>query len=291
MLDRLFVPFRHSFILSHDHKDVQFNLNKILLIMAYLKLNSNSKNQLGTSIDMIVKSIGYSPNTRPNRINDIIKNQLRWLESHNYIFILDGISIFELNSKECFIIVIISENDVFDMRKKDEDGYSILNDKNSYQYDKFVMLEDYEFEAISTLNSRIGKIDYSDKDNENKINTDRAILLRVFLNIKKHINMNDLTPKVCFATHKTLCRDCNVTTTGTINNAIWDLVKLEILSVFETGSYIDSAGKRQNMVNYYAIDKDELDQKYCIASAKQWLKENKGIIVHKFAPIMKPNKI
>lgn len=232
----------------------------------------------------------------------------------------------KLNSNDCFKISINAEHDIFDMIKKDDKGNYVkkkfpVKDSNNpadiYEYNKFVMLEDYEFDAITKsetrldnkdLNSVLVKInkDIYEKNKElpadkkiklletkddlvKSIKTDKGIMLRVFLNIKKHINMDTVDPCVCFAPHKTLCDNCDISTTGTINNAIQDLLKLGILFVHETGSYLDNNKKPVNMVNYYAVDKKQLDEQYCINCAKQWLKDNRGIDVDHFNPVVKPN--
>jgi hypothetical protein len=290
--------YKHSFIINPDIKDKILDLNKLLLVMAYIQFNVNRKNKLYISIDMIVKGIGYKPNTRPRMINEKVINQLLWLETHNHICICTE-NISKINSKECFLITVSEfENDIFDMRTRNNSNELVLKkylnsditiDKNNrmlYEHDKFVLLEDYEFEAITTLQSIDKKTDFS--SGKDKIDTNKDIMLRVFLNIKKRICMSDDTPKICYVTHKKLCSDCSITSTGSVNKAICDLEKLGILYVYRTGSYVVD-GETRNMFNYYAVDKKELDEAYCDAEAKQWLKDHRGIEVKKFDPIAKPN--
>ncbi len=254
--DDVFVMFKNEFIKSKEIK------NKLLMIMAYIRLNASALGSLGTSIDLLVKSIGYKPDNHKNRINDFIRSQMQWLERNNYIYILADIN--KVNSKECFMIKINDEHNIFDMN---------YDDNGKIKTFPFVMLTYQEFNTI------VGS----------KTMVDKALLLRIFLVIKSHINWDESTANYTYISQDTVAKECNISSTGgTVNSAIKELVDLKILYEHITGSYLDHKNNRRNANNYYAVEKNQLDHNLCDEAAKQFL-ASRGITIDKFDDITKPN--
>lgn len=250
-----YVMFDKDFIVR---KDID---NKLLLVMAYLRFKASTDGEVTLTIDLLVRSLGYVPNTHRGKINEAIITQLKWLQFNNYIFIKGDID--KVRSKECFVIKINNQNNIFDMRFENEQG--------KYQDKPFVILTQSEFNLMT--------------QNNNETKTDKGILVRVYLNIKKKIFLNSVGAHLAYCSHNSLCRQCNISTTGTVNNAIKELVKMKLIYEHVTGSYIDQQGNVRNANNVYALEENEMNHKYCDEVMKEYIREEKGIDIDNFLPV------
>ena len=213
--------------------------------MAYLKIYSSMSGYVGLSINTLVKRIGYKPDRHDGKINSIVTKTLIDLEKMGQIFILDNFD--KINSNECFIIQINDESELF------------------YPESDYVILSENEFNTIVNTSEKC----------------DRQDLLNVFLNIKKYINMGKDFNKACYPSHKTLCRDCNISSTGTINKLTDVLVNIGLLYKYNSGKYIDSKGKVKFANSFYALEQDSLDQNACDELIKSYY-SSQGIVIDNF---------
>lgn len=223
----------------------------MLLVLAYLRINASMNGRIGTTLETIIKDIGCKPNNHKGKINEMILDQLKWLETHNYIFINSDTS--KISQKLYFEIEINNDHNIYQMFGED--------DKIIHPY---VSLTDREYHKITTTKTKANK----------------AILLRVFLNIKKRINFDATTPKICFPSQDLIARDCNTSKGYSINNAIDELIKMNILFRHTTGGYKDKNGKVQNGNDVYAVDPKELKNANQIML--DYYKNEKGIKIDSF---------
>mgnify|MGYP001194609836 CR=1 FL=1 len=254
--NELFIMYDKDFITREDID------NRLLLIIAFLRIRASGKGIIGTTIENIVKNIGYIPNRHKGKINDIIINQLKWLETNNYIFVYTDLN--QLSQKVYFEIEINNDNNIFDMREKDNNGNVIMNELGEPKLKTHVVLTDKEFDKIVTTKTQINK----------------SVLLRVFLNIKKRINFNDAAPKICYPSQALIAKDCCLNKGYSINKAIKELVNMGILFEHVTGGY-KIGNKIINANNVYALDPKELKD------ANEIMLEyynNKGIKINSFIP-------
>lgn len=233
--------------------------NRLLLIMAYLKINSALNGSIGISINMLVQNIGYIPNTRKNRINDKVISSIKWLEDKKYILIETELEIDKeskirkckefdkLRSSDCFIIHINNESPFFNPQK----NYVILNET------EFVTLVQYP----TVL--------------------DRQDLLNVYLNIKKFINFSSDSDKLCYPSHTTLCRDCKISSTGSMNKLIDELVAMGLLYKYNAGKYEDTNGNTKFANNFYALEDNVLKPDVCDEIIKSYYL-SQGITIESF---------
>jgi len=220
--------------------------DKLLLVMAYLRIYCAKNGTISTSINYICHKIGYKPNHRENKINDQIINCLKWLQNYNYIQLKTNID--KALSNECIAIKINNDPNIFDC-------------KNNY-----VILNEIEFDII-----RKSKIDRRNKED----------LLRVFLNIKKYMSFDKNTDALCYPSHSTLCKDCNISSKSVINNIIKDIVDIGLLYTYNPGKFIDNKGKIKFANNFYALEKDVLKPEICNEIMKNYYL-SQGIIISEF---------
>lgn len=214
-------------------KSKEISNTKKLLILSYLKLNSPINGNVGISIDMLCKKIGYIPNQRKNKINEKIIEILCILKKENIInYKHEDIT----KKNDCFIINVNNEHDIFNAE------------------DNFVLLTYEEFKKITDSNLKSTTQD----------------LLNVFLNIKKFINLSSSTLNVCYPSHKTLSSDTNIVSTGSLNYIIDDLIKIKMLHTYNSGMFKDKNGKLKYSNNFYALDKNELKKKECDNIIKEY---------------------
>lgn len=214
--------------------------------MAYLRIYSARNGIIGTSINAISKKIGYEPNTNAGRINKKIIESLKWLVQKEYVTI--NIDIDNALSNNYFDITL---NNIFDCNTN------------------YVILTECEFDIITN----------ADTKKKNKEN-----LLRVFLNIKKYMSFSKDNIQLCYPSHSTLCRDCNISSKGAMNNIIADLVSMGLLYTYNPGRFIDK-GKVKYANNFYALENgillpdmcDEIMLNYYFTQGitiKQFIKED-----------------
>ena len=219
--------------------------NRLLLTVAYLKIYSSISGYIGLSINKLVNRIGYKPNRHDGKINKIVYNTLLDLEKEGHIYILDKFD--GKNSNECFSIQINQDSDLFNT---DAD---------------YVILTESEFNKIA----------------ESKTKLDKQDLLNVYLNIKKFINMSKDLYQICYPSHKKLCNDCKISSTGSMNKIIQCLIDTGVLFKYNSGQYIDSKGIPKYVNSCYAIEDGVLDQEKCDEAMKIYY-SSQGISIDKF---------
>lgn len=236
-----FVKFSKEFLKTENAR------SKLILVMAYLRIYAAINGSVNASINIIVNEIGCKPDYHKNKVNDKIINALDWLESNNHIFILGNIHKNKFSHGECFKIQINDKNNIFDV---DTD---------------FVILEEKEFNKLI----------------ESKTKIDKHKLLNVFLNIKKYMSFDKERPTLCYPSHKTLCNDCKVSSTGAMNNIISELVAIGLLFTYNSGQYIDNKGNVKFANNFYALQDGVLKPELCDDIIKGYY-SNQGITISKF---------
>ena len=179
--------------------------------------------QLNTTIDILVKSIGYIPNYHKGKINETVLQQLNYLVHEKYI--TTSISLDVVKPKECFTISINGENNIFDMS----------TGKNETK--PFVMLTYHEFEVIT----------------QTKTTSDKGILIKAFLHIKKRINLNNYSEQFTYCSQELLSKECGTSRGYSIQTPINDLVSIGVLYEYTTGSYTDLNGTKRNAPNIYIL--------------------------------------
>lgn len=256
-----FIAFDKDFVTSK----VMIDENRLPLIMAYLKINSSLSGKIGLSINTLVKGIGYKPNPRETKINSKIINGLQKLQESKDIIINEGINykakkdtsvtdeedikkweekrsksldISKLSHNECFIIQI-------NYHKED----NVFIPKGNY-----VILTEKEFTTITQTKTR----------------RDTRTLLNVYLNIKKHINFDGVSSPLCYPAHRTLVRACNLSSIGTINNIVNELVSFGLLYTYNPGKYINKKGKYRNANSFYALEDGILKPEVCDNQMKDY---------------------
>lgn len=248
-----FIMFDKKFITEKQTK------NRLLLIMAYLKTNSALNGSVGISINMLVQNIGYVPNTRKNRINDKVISSIKWLRDKNYISIETEFEVDKeskirkskefnrLRSSDCFIIHINNESQFFNPQKN------------------YVILTETEFVTLVQYPTVL----------------DRQDLLNVYLNIKKFINFGGDSDKLCYPSHITLCRDCKISSTGSMNKLIDELIAIGLVYKYNSGQYKDANGNTRSVNNFYALEDKVLKPDVCDEIIKNYY-STQGIIIEKF---------
>jgi hypothetical protein len=250
-----FIMFDKSFVKS---KDIN---TKLPLIMAYLKINSPLNGNVGVSLDLLCRKIGYIPNQRESKINQQIIDALKLLEKQDAIYIYAKFK----DKKEAINIVQDEADEIKFVKKNDCFIVQINNQSEIFNPDgSFVTLYDREFSAIIK-----SVAPYSKQD-----------LLNVYLNIKKFINFDGHSTPHCYPSHTTLSNDCGLSR-GAINNIIVELVKLEILYTYNSGEYKDTNGKIRYANNFYAITDEVLKPDICDEVIKRYYLDQ-GIIIEKF---------
>lgn len=215
---------------------------KPLLIASYLKLNSPINGNVGVSINLLAEKIGYKPDTHENKINDKIKSTLKSMISSKDILIESRLSwskktkwtqkdiaLDDLKATDCFIVHIQEDSLLF------------------CPIDQYVVLTENEFTTIT----------------QSPIRTEREDILNVYLNIKKFMNFDKDGKPLCYPSHTTLCKDCNISSTGAMNNIINDLISMGLLYTYNAGRYKDQNGNLKYTNNFYALDKETLKPEVC----------------------------
>lgn len=196
---------------------------------------------------MIVEGIGCKPDYHKDKVNEKVIKSLDWLEEHNYIFVLTNIHKNKFSHGECFRIQINDSNNIFDIDKD------------------FVILEEKEFDKLI----------------ESKTKIDKHKILNVFLNIKKYMSFDKERPTICYPSHKTLCNDCRISSTGVMNNIIAELIRIGLLYTYNSGQYIDNKGNVKFSNNFYALQDGVLNPEVCDDIIKGYY-SNQGITINKF---------
>lgn len=249
-------------IFSKDYiKQKRDKKEKSLLVAAYLKLNSPLSGNIGISINILAEKIGYKPDTHENKVNTKIKNSLETLIKNKDIYIEDRLSwsqkekwkqteikIKDLKATDCAIIHINENSTLF------------------YPDSQFVVLNETEFITIT----------------QSSVTTDREDILNTYLNIKKFMNFEKDSKPICYPSHTTLCRDCNISSTGAMNNIINDLKTIGLLYTYNSGKYIDNNGKVKFSNNFYALDNNTLNAEVCDEIIRNYYSSSQGIIINKF---------
>ena len=218
-----FVMYDKDFIKRNDLPD------KLLLVMAYLRIYCAKNGCVGTSINLICEKIGYKPNRNKGKINSQIIDALKWLKARNFISLATNLD--EVVNNNCFFIEINNDPNIYDLN------------------DNYVILTESEFDKITKSN------------NDKKRN--KQDLLKVFLNIKKYMSFDKHNLSYCYPSHITLCRDCNISSTGVINNIIDELKHIGLLYTYNSGRYKDHKGNIKYTNNFYALEKDVLKPEMC----------------------------
>lgn len=229
----LSVKFEKDFLRNKNVDD------KVFLIMAYLMFNINLKGTIGTTLETIIKNIGYTPNKNKGRINDGVIQQLKWMEDNNIITIESEYD--NITPKGYMQIKMNKHDDFLNIDTWDGDKNNSIKE-HILKFKPFVILSEREYNKIVTADTTVNK----------------GVLLRVFLNIKGYMNFSDDgDTKTCFPAQSTIAKNCNKTTGYTVNNAIKELVNMKILFVCNLGQYKDKNGHMKNINNVYAVDPEE----------------------------------
>lgn len=223
---------------------------KLLLLMAFIRIHASASGKVISSINYMVRDMGYTPNCRSGEINDKFIQQIKFLEQEEYISLSCDIDNIKPNT--CFLIQVNNEKNIF-------------NPDN-----RFVLLTESEYRRITSSKTKI----------------DKATLLSVFLFIKQRINMTEGHMHVAYPAYSTLKRECMVSSASTIVSSVNELCGIGVLYQHITGSYINKDGKARNAVNAYALSANDLvgvDD-----FMKQVVSSNQGITIEKFGEVIKP---
>ncbi len=234
-----FIMFSKDFIKRKDIPD------KLLLILAYLRIYSAKNGIISTSINFICNKIGYKPNRNKGKINDQVITVLEWMHNQSYIILKRDIK--QLDPKECFVIEINIKNNIYE------------------QESDYVILTENEFDKIAEYTTKKNKED----------------LLKVYLNIKKFMNFDKTSTPLCYPSHLTLCRDCNITSSGTMSNLIHELLAIGILYTYNTGKYLDNNKHIKQSNNIYALSEADLEGQYCEELIRSYY-SLQGLTIEKF---------
>jgi hypothetical protein len=246
------------------------NNNKLILVMAYLKLNSPLNGRVGISLDLLCKEIGYTPNQREGMINQQIINSLQWLEMRGAIYIFAKFKpIKKKDEKQDGAINIHNENesDKVEYVKKNDCFIVQLENKSEIfnQDNNFVTLYESEFNTIIKAKTKYNRQD----------------LLNVYLNIKKFINLNSKTIQLCYPSHRTLAKDCGISSIGKVNNIISELIRIKLLYTYNSGKYLDKNEKVKYANSFYAVEKGVLKPDVCDDIIRNYY-STQGIIITEF---------
>lgn len=195
----------------------------MLLILPYLRIKSSLQGEIGTTLEEIIRSIGYIPNNNEERINKKVLNCLIWLIEKKYIFI--NMAIEKITEKIFIKIIINKHNNIFNI--EDEQG----------KYIPYVLLTSVEYFKILQSSIKISK----------------GILLRVFLNIKKYIDLKK-DDNYCFPSQKTIKNDCGKNSNETITKAITELEKIGLIYVYKPEIYNINNGIIKHSNNIYSLN-------------------------------------
>jgi hypothetical protein len=250
------VIFSKEFIKQKRNKK-----EKLLLVASYLKLNSPLNGNVGVSINLLAEKIGYKPDSHENKINDKIKTSFKSLISSNDIFIDSRLSwskktkwqqrdvaVDDLTAAECILIHINEDSKLF------------------YPDDQYVVLTEAEFITIV----------------QSCVKTDREDILNTYLNIKKFMNFDKDSKQLCYPSHTTLCKDCNISSTGAMNNIIKDLIGMGLLYTYNSGRYTDKNGNIKFSNNFYALDGKTLNAEICDDLIKGYYSTSQGVLIDNF---------
>jgi hypothetical protein len=242
-------------------KEKRSKKEKLLLVAAYLKLNSPLNGNVGISINVLAEKIGYKPDTHDGKINDKIKKSLTNLIDSKDIFIENRLSwsqndkwkqseiiVDDLKATDCAIIHINEDSKLF------------------YPDGQYVVLTETEFITIVQSN----------------FTTDREDILNTYLNIKKFMNFEKERKQLCYPSHTTLCKDCNISSTGAINNIIGDLISMGLLYTYNSGKYKDNKGNVRYANNFYALDGITLNAEVCDDIIRDYYSSSRGILINEF---------
>jgi hypothetical protein len=229
-------------------------------VASYIRLNSPLNGNVGISINLLAEKIGYKPDAHEDKINDKLEVALKSLIISNDIYIESRLSwnkklkwqqtdieIDDLKANECFVIHINEDSTLF------------------YPSDQYVLLTETEFITIT----------------QSSVKSDREDLLNTYLNIKKFMNFDKDSKALCYPSHTTLCRDCNISSTGAMNNIIGDLTSIGLLYTYNSGKYIDNKGNVKFANNFYALDDKTLSAEVCDDLIKGYY-SNQGIWINEF---------
>lgn len=254
--------FDKSFVISKAMIDE----NRIPLIMAYLKINSSLSGKVGLTINGLVKGIGYKPNSRKGDnkgINHKVIEGLQKLQKDKDIIISKGINFNEkrdIADEDSYKSWGKEKDKPLDITELKHDEYFIVQinyDKNNSIFlpsGNYVVLTEGEFVTIT----------------QTKTNCDIGNLLNVFLNIKKHINFDGVSSPLCYPAHRTLLRCCNLSSIGTINRLINELVSFGLLYTYNPGKYINKKGRYRNANSFYALEDGILKPETCDNQMKDY---------------------
>ena len=233
-------------VLEHVVKDI-----KILLVLAYFRLNCNLIGRIGFTLENIITSIGYVPCRNKDGINNKIKNQLTWLQKNNYM------------SFDC---------DINRLKPKDFVVATIVNDKSNIfsvdlNKDKFVILTQERFDLIS----------------QTKTKSDKAKLLNTYLHIAKRINLSDSpgSNKICYPSIKTLMANTGTMSINYMYQMIDELVEMGAIYKHHCGQAKTDKSRLINTPNIYAVNKSDLSKSICEAALNEHYAE-KGIKIVSF---------
>ena len=114
--------------------------------------------------------------------------------------------------------------------------------------EKFVSITENDFHRITTVDSY------------------KQDLLSVYLNIKKYL---DNRSHICYPSHRALCYDCQISSTGTMNNIINSLKKIGLLYTYNPGKFTLN-GKTKYANNFYSFEDGILDPDKCDEMMRQY---------------------
>lgn len=252
--NEIFVGFYHSYI---SDKKVD---SKMISLLACIRFGSSLSGEYTTSIEYLVKKMGYKPDRNKGKINDKIVYLLEQLELHNHIFILPK-SLAEIKNTEVFTIQINLNNNIFDVFE---------TDRKKRQHKNFVMLYQYEYEKIISIDSKSNK----------------SSIVRTFLNIKKHWDMSD-DSSYSHPYYGTLAKECNITSISQIIGYIKDLKNVGLLPYsYCSGSYLTKSGKRENA--FVIFSRSPIDSRAADEYTRQAILYDKKIKITHFDPVAKP---
>lgn len=143
--------------------------NKLLLLFAFLGINSTRSGKVISSLEYTIWQMGYKPNQHKNRINSEIVSLLSELIQNDYISV--NCDINQVKPKELFVIQINRRKNPFD----------VLNN--------YVLLTESEFYKITQLSTDI---------------VGKDTLLRIFLVIKSFINNDSALPQIGYPSIATI---------------------------------------------------------------------------------------
>lgn len=220
---------------------------KKLLLCAYLKLYSPINGNIGIGINHLVKRFGYTPNYHKGKINSNIKHSIKNLKLHNDISICKWNDKNEEEDMEICEIESISGTEFIMIHIKSDSALF-------YPSGKYVILKESEFNKIVSSTTKLDKED----------------ILNVFLNIKKYMSFRDDAKHFCFPSHRSLCSDCHITSTGLINGIIQHLESIGLIYVYNAGRYYDRNGTLKNTNNFYGLTSDDIIPEECNKMVKDY---------------------